>query len=451
MKTDAEQQSGLLPSSRLVSEKLMDGKVLMDNLMEVRQLPTASRPHQRGAGPWSGSGRIAGHHAEAGPKERRGSRSALSCLLWSVNLVTFCVGEVVQNCLRLYCACNLLLINGKMTEIKDLAGLSEPMTKLIEVVEKGVGQLFKPWQIKRIADAKAYEIERVAPALENHSNAFNVLEYDGEKVKLLCEQRQGIPPEAAQELIALHERAVSRLTHRELRRQHNIEKAVHYAMNEIFQEETVSAEPVDEDWIARFFNIVEDVSNEQMQQLWGRILAGEVKRPKSFSLRTMEALRNISQKEAEVFQKVAMYAVLTLDNMAFILNDHEILSKTNTVDLLVLRNTGLLSVSDNILLNIGKTSKMMYLIYGGKIIICKRHEKYRPLNIPIIPFTEVGSELIRLVKERFDYEYMEKLLEEISTTGWISNKAAIETQELSKAGKDIDISNCAEYKYIITK
>jgi hypothetical protein len=30
------------------------------------------------------------------------------------------------------------------------------MTKLIEVVEKGVGQLFKPWQIKRMATATAY-------------------------------------------------------------------------------------------------------------------------------------------------------------------------------------------------------------------------------------------------------------------------------------------------------
>lgn len=77
------------------------------------------------------------------------SRSALSCLLWSVNLGTFCVGEVVQTCLRLNCACNLLLSNGKMKEIKSLAGLSESITKLIEVVEKGVGQLFKPWQANK--------------------------------------------------------------------------------------------------------------------------------------------------------------------------------------------------------------------------------------------------------------------------------------------------------------
>jgi hypothetical protein len=45
-------------------------------------------------------------------------------------------------------------------EIKDLAGLSQPITKLIEVVEKGVGQLFKPWQIKRLTsrEQKSYRV-----------------------------------------------------------------------------------------------------------------------------------------------------------------------------------------------------------------------------------------------------------------------------------------------------
>jgi hypothetical protein len=62
---------------------------------------------------------------------------------------------------------------------------------------------------------------------------------------------------------------------------------------------------VDPDWVARFFGSAQDVSNEDMQKLWARILAGEVVKPGTFSLRTLEVLKNLSQREAERFQEAA--------------------------------------------------------------------------------------------------------------------------------------------------
>ncbi len=275
-------------------------------------------------------------------------------------------------------------------EIKDLAGLSQPMTKLIEVVEKGVGGWAKPWQIKRIANAKAYEIETIARALRNNSEALNLLEYDGEKVKLLCEQ-SGVSPEAAQELIALNERAVSRLTHREMRRQANIEKAVHYAMDELLQVEQVSAEPVDEDWIARFFNIVEDVSNEQMQQLWGRILAGEIKQPKSYSLRTLEVLRNISPEEAAAFQRICRY-IVKIGSKHFIIDKSLCLYKPDDIgDLNLATDIGLIS-----LVTTNMPAEKQVINIGSKAI---SFEGTRGI-VRLLRFTPVGGEILKLV----DYE-----------------------------------------------
>ncbi len=132
-------------------------------------------------------------------------------------------------------------------EIKDLAGLSEPLTKLIDVVAQGIGGWAKPWQIKRIANAKVYEFEQMAQVVKKHSDSLNLAEYDGEKVKLLCEQ-QGIPPKTAEELIEMRERTASRLMHQELRRQRNIEQTIRHTAEELSQEEKVSAEPVNEDW-----------------------------------------------------------------------------------------------------------------------------------------------------------------------------------------------------------
>src|SRR5690606_7233918 len=95
----------------------------------------------------------------------------------------------------------------------------------------------------------------------------------------------------------LEERTQSRIDHREAQKQLNLENVTAYAAEQLLNEQPVTDEPIDEDWKTRFFNIAEDVSNDEMQALWGRILAGEIKNPKSYSLRTLELLRNFSKEE----------------------------------------------------------------------------------------------------------------------------------------------------------
>ena len=43
--------------------------------------------------------------------------------------------------------------------VSDLAGLSEPMTKLIEVISNGIGIAYEPIQTILMAKAKSYEIK----------------------------------------------------------------------------------------------------------------------------------------------------------------------------------------------------------------------------------------------------------------------------------------------------
>lgn len=96
---------------------------------------------------------------------------------------------------------------------------------------------------------------------------------------------------------------------REKRKMNNAINVVELAQTQFTDGEQASDEPVNPDWLNRFFTIVEDVSDAEMQQLWARILAGEVKQPKSYSLRTLELLRNLSQKEAEVINKASNYLI----------------------------------------------------------------------------------------------------------------------------------------------
>lgn len=57
------------------------------------------------------------------------------------------------------------------------------------------------------------------------------------------------------------------------------------------------------DWFIRFFDSVGNISNAEMQNLWARILAGEIHNHGTFSLRTLETLRNMNQEEAILFKK----------------------------------------------------------------------------------------------------------------------------------------------------
>ena len=71
--------------------------------------------------------------------------------------------------------------------------------------------------------------------------------------------------EKAQYLDAINERLVKK----ETRRQNNIENVVAVAGKVLQAEETVSEDPLNPDWATRFFDIAQDVSDEEIQTLWG--------------------------------------------------------------------------------------------------------------------------------------------------------------------------------------
>jgi hypothetical protein len=102
--------------------------------------------------------------------------------------------------------------------------------------------------------------------------------------------------------VPFDERAKSRVEHQERKRQTSIEQIAVLAMREL-QAKEVAPASVDPDWLTRFFSAAQDVSNERMQPLWGRLLAEEVARPGTFTLRALDILRNLNAAEADMFDR----------------------------------------------------------------------------------------------------------------------------------------------------
>jgi hypothetical protein len=295
-------------------------------------------------------------------------------------------------------------------KIKDILGLSKPLTKLIEVIAQGTGAISKPYLIKKNADAKAYEIKVISKAIRKNQETLQKIDYDESKLSLSSLSKNDI-----QKVIPLSERTENRINYQEQKRQQNIENVTQIAAEQLESEETVSEEKVNEDWTTRFFNYAQDVSDEEMQSLWGRILAGEVKQPKSFSLRTLELIRNLSKEDAEIFSRVANYAILH-GNDAFLYKKNDILEKFNIGfnELALLEEIGLLHAGEFLSFEFLQlpNDKQNVFRFGKTIVIYTKKANSNKKSISIRLFTRIGKELLTLIEKEPDFKYIQEFSKE---------------------------------------
>ncbi|MBL0238096.1 MAG: DUF2806 domain-containing protein [Saprospiraceae bacterium] len=248
--------------------------------------------------------------------------------------------------------------------MNDIFGFGKilPIDKLIDVVSSISGRLSKPYfdrkdidtkayEIKKIAEAHAEEMKTISKAIKENFLLTGGIEY-AENGIAISSPKELPETTSSFELInpTLEVRTQSRVNYKEAKKQLNLENITSIAAEELKNEEEVVNEPMDENWKTRFFNIAEDVSNEEMQAIWGKILAGEITKPKSYSLRTLDLLKNLSKEEAECFIKFGQFAILSY-GVSFLINfkGEKLLEekyKLNFGERLLLEELGLLTAND---------------------------------------------------------------------------------------------------------
>ena len=174
-------------------------------------------------------------------------------------------------------------MTGTKFSLVDLGKLSKPISKLIEAVSQGIGTIYEPTKIRRKAKAQA----------------------DASLIRTEADIKK-------QEIL---KRAFNRFAFQEISRQENIENIIEIAATCL--PETVSEDPVDKDWISKFFDECKDVSNIELQELWARLLAGEVSTPGSCSRKTLTILKDLSNFDGELFKKICSL-IWSLDRSYFI-------------------------------------------------------------------------------------------------------------------------------------
>ena len=162
------------------------------------------------------------------------------------------------------------------------------------------------------------------------------------------------------------------------------------------------------DWFIRFYEAVGNISNEEMQKIWARILAGEIDHPGSQSLRTIDVLKNLSQTEAQLFRKICSYCVFIGDR-GFLPHYDNYLKKCNISysEIMILDELGLM-VSDGMLsLQVPVTQKPALAFINKELIITVALEKDEKqiMIVKQFPLTKVGMDLALLVGETLSDDY----------------------------------------------
>lgn len=329
-------------------------------------------------------------------------------------------------------------------EVKDFTGLGQPLTKLLEIIQSGCGAIFEPVQIRRLARAKADEYKLLANAKAEAQISVDEILNKQIDVSPRTEVPQGVEG-----------RASTRIAHVEARRQANIEEIISVAAHQLPNE--VSKEKPDLTWIGRFFDMASEVTEPNMQELWGRVLAGETTLPGRFSLRTLEVLRNLSRAEAEAFGRAC---ALVFGQNEFILEipgkningplfvgDDEALASfgISLGDRLMLQEAGL--IIEGLVLTIDKLMDRPSKLYNnGRWIQLSKIKSEKSVSpedprmagripppirlsteiksLSVIKFTSAGNALGGLVPDNYQSAYIELLAERFKRLGILIEEAA---------------------------
>lgn len=187
---------------------------------------------------------------------------------------------------------------------------------------------------------------------------------------------------------------------RNLQKVENVEEIVSRAKQQFASDEQVPEEPVEKDWMTRFLNIAEDISDKDMQDIWGRILAGEIKKPKSYSLRTLGVMRNMSKDEASLIMKASTFQIaqdlISTEPFALGLMEQISLEDIGVVCGEELVRTFTIPSSGTISFELNRKARInVYAPAGVKI-------KFKGLKL-----TKAGQEIFTLIQEH-DYDIFYK-------------------------------------------
>ena len=271
-------------------------------------------------------------------------------------------------------------------EIKDILGIGKLATELLNKLEKFGGFCFAPRQIKRIGNAQIEVIKKAKVELGGNIdisiNNGNIEIHVGQDGLYLSNM-------------------ISNLIKNEIRKQENINQIVEKTIEILNEKPDVNTSiEFDQNWLNNFLEYARNVSDEEMQRVWARILAEESINSNSYSILTLNTLKNMTKKDAQTFVELIKNVFLWGDQYVLLnFNECKELYNISAIDILNLSELGL--INDPCKYIKYNKGKIVYYVKNGYVY---KHENLSGnTSFECHVLTRVGRELRKLVFEERDF------------------------------------------------
>lgn len=211
-------------------------------------------------------------------------------------------------------------------------------------------------------------------------------------------------------------------------KQYNVESIINKSVKFLPPDKVVSSKMPDQEWVLDFFDLCQNCSNEEVQEIWAKLLADKVDNPDAHSRRLMHTIKLLEVIEARIFNNLSQcFCELTLgggdeelDDLGLnfgtvwvagetvVIDEEEDAFKIDYDTCLTLEEIGLLSNKeyfgeDDLL------SEIAFLQDGKK-------ETYQLQNatISIFEFTKIGYELFEVANHELNPVYKNLILSKLS-------------------------------------
>ncbi|WP_409313272.1 DUF2806 domain-containing protein [Pseudomonas putida] len=304
------------------------------------------------------------------------------------------------------------------------------------LVEKGVGSLLQPWHTVRMGKAAAEvrraeilllaQAERDADDLRAGRKTLNAhgrlvgVGYEGETSDESDSGLVRIEPVISVEQAVAKSAALEAAD--KVRCEINNSRAIIYAEQELLTDNGLPPqEVVEDDWLYVWKEYSSKVSVEGLQRLWGSVLAGEVKSPGKYSVRTLEFLKLLSKFEAELIAKVARYGIGGIIPKELL--DHMWEQGLTYGQLMHLETIGVLQGLDAFGLeknyvSVKEERFAAVLNSHGRCLLVEHDDPQKKLSLEICSFTHVGVQLLDLGKFEHDETYLRALGAKVAEKGF---------------------------------
>jgi len=239
---------------------------------------------------------------------------------------------------------------------------------------------------------------------------------DGTQARKLV--REALAKAAAAKIGAnedLVDRAMYTFLSNETCKQHNRERVAQKTIEHLGDttEDDRTTNEVDPDWMNVFEQHAAGASSERLQDLWGRVLAGEIRRPSSFSLRTIAFIAQLDRQTAAIFERQAG-SILG----GYIIPQNPQAASDNLDEFLHLQETGLLTgVGGQLHRFFGIQSPGRRLSFGSKEIRLYTDDNNRKVTVPGLLLTQIGREIAAILSPTTSHEDAERAASTISKDG----------------------------------